>query len=120
MTKGKRGLKPKIIEMFLAGYKPPAIANRLGCSRTNVWRVLHRKGISKKGTGWNGYIGSLPPKIVAWMEREAKRTKASTATLAAALLVDAVELAIEESADLRMRTSVGKMREGFTTHRVMG
>jgi hypothetical protein len=118
--KGKRGLKARILELFHAGFKAPEIARRVGCTRTNVWRTIHRHVSTKRGYQWNGYVGALPPKCLAWLEREVKRTKATAAEVTAALLVDAIEQAIEEDADLRLRTSVKQLRQGIEMRPVIG
>lgn len=99
--KAKRGLKPRIVKMFSDGYPVPYIAKTVGCSRPNIYKILKNLGITTTKQTWNGYIAPLPPKLEHYLVRTAKASGVTMSELAKALLIDAIELAIEEDADLK-------------------
>ena len=82
---------PHIVELFREGHGTREIARRAGCSHVNVIRVL------RKYTRWSGRIEVLPDEARNWIAAEAERARTTPEIMARALLVDAINEAMEKS-----------------------
>lgn len=90
MTTHPGSLTPQILELHGQGLSVKAIARAVGCSSPNVVTCLQRH------TRWNGNVAGLPPRLEDWLLAEARRSRASPAIVARAMLVDAINEAMEE------------------------
>lgn len=90
MTATAGRLTPQIIELHGQGLSVKAIAHAVGCSAPNVVRCLQRH------TRWDCVVAGLPKELEDWLLAEARRSRASPAIVARAMLVDAINEAMEE------------------------
>lgn len=89
---------PAILRLWQRGVPKREIAEQVGCTVQNVCNAVR-----KHGYGWAGYVAPIPERLQAWISREAKRAGVASHVMARALLIDAIEDAIEEKANDRSK-----------------
>lgn len=82
---------PQIIALHKNGVAARDIAREVGCSHQNVIRVLRHY------TRWSGRVEALPDAMRQWLIAEAERSRVTPEVMARALLVDAINEAMEKS-----------------------
>lgn len=75
----------RMIELRRLGWSYRMIGKELNCTGSAVCQMIAR------ATKWKGYIGEIDDSYRIWIENEAARTKTDAATVAKALLIDAIE-----------------------------
>lgn len=83
----------EILRLYDRGVPSGEIASRTGCTVQNVCNAVRRHR-----PVWSGLVSPLSPRAQAWLVAEAKRAGVSACVMARALLIDAIEDAIEEKA----------------------
>lgn len=89
--KGPRPLSLAIIKMRGEGRTQREIAKRLKCSEQNVAYVLRKYQMRAFS------IAPITQDRMNWLHEEAKRSKIALGEMARALLIDAIDEAMEES-----------------------
>lgn len=87
----RRARAERILELYMAGLNCAEIARRVGCSRVNAFNVV------RYYVKWNHRVAPLPDAQREWMLREAEKIGAKPEVMARALLVDAINEAMEKS-----------------------
>ena len=108
--KAKRGLSGRIIHLFLLCYSQADIAREVGCSRANVWKVLKARGLTEQ-VRLARHTRSLQKHHHDYLDRAAKELRVSIDEVVRALLVDAIDLAIEEAADLKCKNNTNALED---------
>lgn len=86
----KEGSKtPEIIDLWKQNKSLREIATAVGCTKANVIGAIRRHMI------WNNRVECLPPDYHDWLLRAASKTNTSPSVMARALLIDAIEEAME-------------------------
>lgn len=82
---------PQIVELYNSGLHPADIARVVECSRSNVHKSL-RRHLDRKDEIRNAHtrVSPLALKDMMWLQDEARRLNISSADLARAMLVDAI------------------------------
>lgn len=74
-----------MIAMRRAGHSFRAIGAAFGCTGSAVYQAIRR------ASTWNGFVGEIDDSYRIWIENEAVKTRTNPATVAKALLIDAIE-----------------------------
>lgn len=109
-AKGKRGLRTKVLYLASMGHSQSEIAKMLGCSRTNVHQILKRKGMTRDALVQR-HTRTLEQKHRDYIARMAKQHQLPMDAIIRRLLVDAIDLAIEEEADLKCKYTTNAMED---------
>lgn len=80
---------PEIIDRWKQNQSLREIATAVGCTKANVIGAIRRHMV------WNNRVECLPPDYHDWLIREASKTHTSPAVYARALLIDAINDAME-------------------------
>lgn len=82
-------VKQRIIELHKKGLRNAEIGRQIGCSRAYVSAVI------KGAFGWTGFVPALGEQHQAWLQREAKKANVEPELLVRAILIDAIDEAME-------------------------
>jgi len=89
----RKSRTPRILELYASGMTPAEIARLLQCSHVNVNHTLQRHGATRGAV--RILLDTLTDSNWHWLEAEARRLNITTIELARAMLVDAINEAME-------------------------
>lgn len=110
MKKTKRGLDKRIIGLSNLGHRQCEIAKLVGCSTANVHQVLKRRGMTPDDIV-SRRVMKLEEKHRAYLLRAAREMCTTIDDVVRNLLVSAIDLAIEEEMDLKLKYTTNQLED---------